>query len=51
MTKDELIKEMRQLREKIKALKTVLKEIEDEQDVIHRAIPNMTHPDAPKGRK
>lgn len=41
--------EGRQLREQTTQLQTELDAIEQEQSGIHKAIPNMTHPDAPVG--
>ena len=39
----------RRLREQVAALEAELQQVLAEQEAIHRAIPNMTHPDAPVG--
>ncbi len=41
--------EGRKIREQVAAMKTELDELTAELDVIHKAIPNMAHPDAPIG--
>lgn len=41
--------EGRQLRERVTAAQAELERIAQEQEAIHRSIPNMTHPDAPAG--
>ncbi len=47
--REALKEEGKNVREQVAALKNEADGIEAELDVIHRAIPNMTHPDAPIG--
>ncbi|MCL2349324.1 MAG: serine--tRNA ligase [Planctomycetaceae bacterium] len=47
--KQRYVDEGRRLREETAAAKAVLDQAAEELDLIHRSIPNMTHPDAPIG--
>jgi seryl-tRNA synthetase len=49
--KQALIQEGRELREKVGALETQIKQVEEELKTVLLTIPNMSHPDAPIGTK
>src|SRR5262249_50407367 len=49
--KQALIQEGRELREKVAALETQIKQVEEELKTVLLTIPNMSHPDAPIGTK